>query len=49
MNTTKRREVTCPFTQEQMQKAFTPLSVARKRRNTAKFKTPVGKRVVRAI
>ena len=43
---TKRREVKIPFTQEQMQTAFTPLSIARKRRNTAKFNTPVGERVV---
>lgn len=45
MSTIKRRDVTIPFTQEQMQKAFTPIAAARKRRNTAKFNTPVGQRV----
>ena len=47
--TTKRRQVNVPFSQEEMRKAFTPLSAARKRRNHAKFSTPVVERVVKTI
>lgn len=49
MPTITRREVKQPFSQEEMRKAFTPLSVARRRRNVAKFSTPVGERVVKTI
>lgn len=49
MPTTKRREVKQPFTNEEMRKAFTPIVFARKRRNVAKFLTPVGERVVKTV
>lgn len=49
MTAPKRREVKSPFTQEQMHKAFTPISAVRKRRNHSKFSTPVGERVVGTI
>ena len=49
MPTTKRREVKQPFTKEEVLEAFTPISVVRKRRNTAKFSTPVGERIVKTI
>ncbi|MGF1909169.1 hypothetical protein L4C38_07000 [Vibrio kasasachensis] len=49
MKDIKRREVTVPFSTEEMRKAFTPISVARKRRNLAKFSTPIGERGVKRI
>jgi hypothetical protein len=49
MTAPKRREVEILFTREEMQKAFTPVSIARKRRNYEKFSIPVGKRLVGTI
>ncbi|MBY8063336.1 hypothetical protein [Vibrio fluvialis] len=46
---TKQRKVELPFTQEEMRKAFKPMSEVRARRNFSKFNKPVGKRLVKTI
>jgi hypothetical protein len=49
MDKPKLREVEVPFTQEEMEEAFIPISLARDKRNYEKFKTPIGKRLVGTI
>lgn len=46
---TKQRKVRVPYSQEEMRKAFRPMSEIRAKRDFSKFSKPVGKRLVKTI